>query len=662
TRNPGVDNGATGYFNFKYADAATKLGILAAAEKFLLDTYVSIPLFNNSGATVFSDRVDLFSDVFVPVMGYGTLYSTLTTPDGGVGNVYTYRVAATAAPGTLNHLAYASAPESDVLSLALGSLYGFYWNDTKDGYVLKGNWVTQTQQLNPEADPTSGVLLATKYQIQFRQGLKFRDKTGEVLPTTGPNNDITAADFLFTYEQLLDGNYAFRRFNTIGAGTAVLVGADAFRKAKGTLSFDTVGVKAVDGDAYSLSFEFVNKLSEWDFMYYMSSFILTPVYKPMFLDAQQINPTTGAKTSSYGSNELKFASTGDWVLKNWELDKVVEFDKLATGHNASLYQFTNYRITKVADANAALLLFEAGDLDVVGIPSTDFDRYANHPNLKMSPGATVFRIGMNTMSQAQYDDLVAQGLLLDGWQIKPILQIAEFREAVYYAINRQRIAVTIGKTLTPDQTYFTRAYVFDPISGAAYRDSALAQAVIANRNPETFGFNLAKARTLYEIALDILILNGDIPATGNHTISLEYATFTGATHLNYGNELKLQLETAFNNLPGYERITFTLTINQVSSSGGMGVYYDKQMVGRFDLALSGISGSTLDPWSYLDVFSSDDRGGLFLLWGLDTTQPVIDWNGKLWSYDAIAMMATEGVYVIRGVEVSQEVYEAEFPA
>jgi ABC-type oligopeptide transport system substrate-binding subunit len=657
TTQPPVEvTGATGYFNLKYADSEVKLSMLGAVERYLISKNVSIPMFNNSGAVLYSSRVDLFSDTYVYLMGFGTLYSTLTAPDTGTTDKFTYRTSSTASPTTLNPLAYAGSPDSDVLSLALGSLYGFYFNDTKDGYVLRPSMATETVLLDAAVDETSGKVMAKNFKITIREDLYFYDKNGNVLdanPQVPGVNAMTAADFLYTFKETLDPLLKQRRYNVF---TATLKVKNAQEYYSGTVTdFSQVGFAPVSGDPYSFTVELVNPLTEWDFMYNFGSFIITPVYRPIW----EATKAPDGKSTTYGSDEDKFASHGPFILTNWEADKVVELMKNNNYHEKALYHYTNYRITRVADANAALLLFNNGELDVVGIPAANYDQYKDNPGLKKVPGATVFRASVNTMTQEVYDELVTAGKLVAGWTLKPILQVAQFREALYYAVDRYELAVTVAKTSTPDQTYISSAYAADPLTGAIYRQSEAGLAVLNGLNPETYGFNKAKAKVLYQTALDVLVAQGKLNLATPTVIKLEYATFTGATQLAIGNALKAQLELVFNDLDAkYSNITFELTVNQIASSNGMGVYYDKQMIGHFDLAISGISGGTLDPWGLLDVWCSDNRGGLFLLWGFDSTVVDLEWDGKLWSFDSLVMAAITGSYVIDGNEVSQAEYEA----
>ncbi|MFA7107404.1 MAG: immunoglobulin-like domain-containing protein, partial [Candidatus Izemoplasmatales bacterium] len=62
----------TGYFNFKYATPELRLTFVAAAEKYLLNTmYGGVPLYANGTFDIYSDRILLPVDNYIPVMGYG---------------------------------------------------------------------------------------------------------------------------------------------------------------------------------------------------------------------------------------------------------------------------------------------------------------------------------------------------------------------------------------------------------------------------------------------------------------------------------------------------------------------------------------------------------------------------------------------------------------
>ena len=76
------------------------------------------------------------------------------------------------------------------------------------------------------------------------------------------------------------------------------------------------------------------------------------------------------------------------------------------------------------------------------------------------------------------------------------------------------------------------------------------------------------------------------------------------------------------------------------------------MLGQFDIGFGSVSGNTLDPLNFLEVLKSDNSSTFTLNWGLNTnaTDPdhLIEYDGKLWSFDALWTVADHGGYVVDG--------------
>ena len=92
------------------------------------------------------------------------------------------------------------------------------------------------------------------------------------------------------------------------------------------------------------------------------------------------------------------------------------------------------------------------------------------------------------------------------------------------------------------------------------------------------------------------------------------------------------------------------------------VYTEFLQIANFDLGVGGISGSTLDAASFLYVYSSDNRSGFTLNWGIDTSIPEIEIEyehpekGKvreIWSFDALQEALNGPVTVKNGQEVKE---------
>ena len=96
----------------------------------------------------------------------------------------------------------------------------------------------------------------------------------------------------------------------------------------------------------------------------------------------------------------------------------------------------------------------------------------------------------------------------------------------------------------------------------------------------------------------------------------------------------------------------TLKIKNWVGTSWSDVYYYKMMLGQFDIGFGSISGNTLDPLNFLEVLKSDNSSGFTLNWGLDTNATdldhLIEYDEKLWSFDALWTAADHGAYVVKG--------------
>jgi len=175
---------------------------------------------------------------------------------------------------------------------------------------------------------------------------------------------------------------------------------------------------------------------------------------------------------------------------------------------------------------------------------------------------------------------------------------------------------------------------------------------------EQFGYSKDAVIDLFEEALTDLIAQGYYSAgtAANPTIiQLDLFIFSGSAAQDlFGQYIKQTFEETFNDTTRHIKIQI-----DVEAKAFPGIYYDYMMTGEFDLAIGGISGSTLDASGFLDVYASDDRGGFTLNWGIDTSvaEIVVEYQNdeeqtvrEIWSYDAIVAALTGQVYVEDGVE------------
>ena len=669
------------FFNFKYADLETKAKILAHMERYLINQGASIPVINNSGLVIYSERVNFIADNYVPLMGYGP--TALAFKGGGTAKGRTpedpdppYRMWTSADPSTLNHLAYADSIESDFLGFLAGQLFAFDWKLDEKGKGV--GWEVKPEMAARLAYPVqltgnqwtevadwNGLTTSKAWKFDLRQDLKWEN-----------GDPIKADDFIFTYQEALNPDRSYRRANLWYGSSLPIENAKDYYDKKEGVTWADVGIKKVDD--YSFVVIFKDPAMQWDVIYNWSGFMFTPVHRATY----EKDP------AKYGTDKDHFVASGPYKIDYWEKGKQYRFtkndkyflwDEKAAKVEVRRPVLENFCYTIVKDANAALELFENGELDVTSVPASAYDKYANMPNIqsKTVPGATSFRLTINKMTQAESDAKFGKG----AWQTKPILQEPDFWWALYFGLDRQGVQ-QISKTSTGWGSYFTFAYAIvapteDGIEMQTYRETEWGKKVYSGiydddvplaQNPTglgDLGFNPEAARVRYVKAVQSMIDKGIITegTEQNPTkITIEIAHFDGTTQEAIYAYVVQKYNELFNNTKEFGK---KIVFEAVSApQPGMDVYYVKQMTGQFDLALAGISGGTLDPAGFMECFCDDNRSGLFLNHGLDSHNPNIlidlgdvDGDGvddgpMYWSFDALYSAYYGETFVKNGMEAT----------
>ncbi len=639
---------ANGEYNFKFSSSDLRHTFMAAAEDYLLhNQYAGVPGFADAGFTLFSNRIQLTSEEYKPVMAFGTATSTMSVDDSAVlmedgkpgkAGEYTYRAALATNPDVWNHWIYQDATTSDIMGQYLDALYRFEFNEDKTGYVVNPSMAAGDPIPVGGRELPTGKIVSKIWRIQVKEGLKwkFNDKTDTSMIT---KLEMDATDFYETYKIALTEKW-FRA--TSGGGDFCtsshrIVNAQEF--VDGTKEWEDVGIRLVDD--YTMEFEFVNEQSEWDIKYAFSSFVTTPINLELY----------EALGDAYGTDEKTIGYHGVYYVDYYENDKIIRMKKNELNHDADKYFFTGRTFTIISEAEMRFQEFLAGKLDSVGLPAPHYEEYKNHPGIKHIPGATTFRIMINGLGtpEAQLKKFPDTE-----WTPEPILANQDFRMGMYHALDRKKLAEDVMKTSQAQMYLFTDAYLVDAELGIAYRDTPQGKSVGRDLSPSTHGYNLDAARAYFDRALDELVANGTYKS--GDVIEIGFNYFTGSeTQEMMASYIKDAYEAAFNSSKHNIKVAVDIEAKEFP-----GIYYDYMMVGKFDTSIGGISGSTLNAASFLEVYCSDNRGGFTLNWGFDTNTPEIvveytdDYGQELkeiWSFDAITSALNGDAVVEDGKEV-----------
>ena len=650
-----------GTFNYKFATPELRNTFFAAAEKYLLDRVnAGIPLFANSSFNMYSSRVQLPVDSYIPVMGFGTVYgtmsaddSTVVMDDGEFGNVgeYTYRGAVGSNPETFNPWVYEGSVTSDLMGLFLDAPYVFVFNEDKTGYAVEPSMASDVPQPVDETLLDTGIVVSKTWQMPIREDLMFTllDGTAEELgvDTSAWDMTIDAHDFIETYKLALEQQWS----RAVAGGGDFLVETQAIVNAQefidGDATWEEVGLRAVDD--YTVEFEFKNDMSEWNVMYWLSSFVMAPINVEMYYALTDIDEE-GVHDTSYGIDNYSIAYTGPYQVDFYEPDSIIRMSKNPNFHTPELYFYTHRTFRVILESDIIFQEFIAGKLDGAGVPTESYDLFKNHPSIKRAPGATAFRLNINMLGTVEAQREYFED---SDYVPEPILANEDFRKALYFGVDRETLAFEVMKTAEPMPYLFSSAYVVDPASGIPFRDTAESAVVDVNRSIDTFGYNPDLAKAYFDQAIEDLVAAGTYSA--GDEIVLDMVIQAGSTSQALMSEFLIdEWETLFYSDEYDISISWTVTPAAFPNN-----YFDYIIPGNFDTGTGGISGSTLDAASFLNVFDSRNSSGFTLNFGKDTNVAEIELSyvnpetgeavRELWSFDALYSVLMGEAEIVDGV-------------
>lgn len=672
---------AQGYKNFSYLGYEEKAEILFELEKYVLDNFLGgIPYRDDARGVLYSTRLELASETYVPNYGFGVGESTITSAmtaeqEPNEAHRKYFHTWTTQDPGTVNYWNGKDSVTSDLWALFNASYYSTEFNDKKDGY----QWYSSLAKEKPialNADEVTG--MATKWEVKLKTveddpNLVYHTLSTKEGAKAFDGQGVKIEDYLTPFEAMI--KYNLFRATDLGSKDSGFVGVSNYLKAeekdKAKL-WDKIGIKLNDARD-GIVFEFNSAKTQFYAMYNLASSLFSPLPKA-FLDdylgklSLDDNKLSGAER--YGKAELGadgVLSLGMYTLEKWELDKSLSFKKNPRYFEKERASFEGYKYTILQDSNVAYDEFKAGKLDSVGVPSTKLQSELDNPQLRKTLGSTVWKLQVNALDEAGWLELFGPSGNIyrhpkhtaenPAWELKPALSNSNFLEGLYYSVNREKVANSEGSIAT--QTFLSSAYMVDPEGGVGWRDHELGKEVAGERHSETTGYNLEVAREYFQAAIDELVTAKKYPkgSKANPTVITLKMIFQDNTQVNEeGAILKKDWEDAFKG--AFPDGDYKLVIEPYATADWMDAYYGP-MRGEFDLAFGSISGNTLDPISFFSTVLTDNRSGFTLSWGVDTNtinyakpEKNIVYKGEVYSFQALYEAAVTGVNIVDGISTN----------
>lgn len=321
---------------------------------------------------------------------------------------------------------------------------------------------------------------------------------------------------------------------------------------------EAVGFKVIDDYTFEMEFEVpvqhASAMSLGDF---------NLVHPATYEDSLDANGTN----STYGTSATPPVSYGPYVLKTWDTNQKMVFNK---NYDSFMHQYYNYKARSIEfypDVDSRMTAFEDGLLDVAGLNQTFYSQYVEDPNLKAAydgyPQYLMF-------SAVPYESDTYNAATKDA--IKDL----DFRQAFFFGFNRIEYTSTIYAPNVPTLlTYSSNATQYDN-DPSWYVNTPEYAAMLEDLDIDydTFGYDPVKAQTLFNTAY----AKWDAVVGNDGPITLTWLTADGAEQARIDDYIISHYETLF----GTDKIAF------VKDSYTQGVSSDKQDLREFDITLTGI--------------------------------------------------------------------------
>ena len=683
---------ANGIFNFFTSSTEDRTEILGKLEAFAIRTGMTgMTLYENGGLVMYSDRVVLGTENYIPNYGFGLLTeghltAPMTTELNTAWQMYLHSYLSED-PGSANYLDANDGSTSSLYGYFSNTFYDVFMNATKDGY----DWVPSLAAADPVAVSPNAKGASKVWKIELRKGLKYNTLSALDDRAAFNNREIQLEDFITGYKLLMNyGNAYFRgEEEAAKTGASSIVGLQAYYEAtkayynslpenekykgEGILSDDVVKFSdyvhvsvSEEGGKWYLQYELGDYVTAYDARYYVNNSMTMPI-PASFIALVGAKEYCGFSSDTKRTPVDNALSIGPYTLERWDSNGQIVYKK----NPNYVFADTKYQIAGVhinilgaatQDEEAGFKEFLAGKLDSTGIPSTKLDEYASDPRTRKTSGDTTLKINFNALSAEDWEyyfgenGIVSQCAPEDYWEVEPALNNAHFRFALSYAMDR--VAFAAAKGCVASVNFLSSAYMSDAENGVAYdlTQAHMDAVSVLLDDTDGNGYSLELARDYFRMALAELEAEGAYtPGTKENPtlITLKCMWWNEAMNDGYHKYIKQYWETAFND-DSVSGGRYKLEAEFEIGGADIGAAYDRLQNGQFDVGFGAIEGMTLNPLGFMSCLSADQTlsGGFTLNWGTNTGDPnsaLLVYKGMRWSYDALWKATDTTIFCIDGV-------------
>lgn len=260
-------------------------------------------------------------------------------------------------------------------------------------------------------------------------------------------------------------------------------------KTFGEANFDNVGV--YKNDEYSITLVFGKSLKGFYLLYNLSGNWIVDV--DMY-DAC-LKQTGDGWTSTYNTSVETTKSYGPYKMSSYEADKAMHFVKNENwwgyndgkhvyvdpvdGETYGMYMTTEIDCQVVAEADTRKLMFLKGQLMGYGLQADDFATYRNSEYIHFTPDETIYFLIFNGYKDAINEREAAADFDTTKYDLQT-MTLTSFRKAFAVTYDKELFAATISPARSGGYGLIGAAYLYDPETGARYRDTDQAKKALCD--------------------------------------------------------------------------------------------------------------------------------------------------------------------------------------
>lgn len=412
--------------------------------------------------------------------------------------------------------------------------------------------------------------------------------------------------------------------------------ADAFNyfvqgKYYDAVDFSTVGCYATG--EYQITIVLTKSLAGFNLLYNLTSNWL--VHKDLYEANIKTDDVTGYKTSSYNTSVATTLSYGPYKIESYQADKEITFVKndkwygyydelhIYQDPESGLY-YRQYQTTKiycqyVKESETRKTMFLAGQLMGYGLGTDDFGTYRQSDRCYATPGQAIFFLVLNGKVSALSQRESADDFDTTKYDLQT-MSLPSFKKAMSLVYDKDAFAQSVSPARSGAIGAIGTAYIYDPDTGAKYRDSEPAKKALCtfygvdiskydtldDAVASITGYDPEQAKTYFNQAFEDALEQGYITsADGKHsdqTVQISYTLSAAASDfmtkmLNYLNEKVTEVTqgTAFEG-----KVEFIFSPIYDDWSGAL-------KAGLSDTCLCGWNGSAMNPFSLTDLYVNPDK-------------------------------------------------------